>query len=58
MKKMCLTLHNLHMIAQKRLPIHGSMMRITFAGQTRPLSSLAIPVPANPSHRGLAADRR
>ena len=36
MKKMCLTLHNLHMIAQKRLPIHGSMMKITFAnGQTK-----------------------
>lgn len=36
MKKMCLTLHNLHMIAQKRLPIHGSMVKITFAnGQTK-----------------------
>ncbi|WP_428958243.1 phosphoenolpyruvate carboxykinase [Levilactobacillus brevis] len=36
MKKMCLTLHNLHMIAEKRLPIHGSMVKITFTnGQTK-----------------------
>lgn len=36
MKKMCLTLHNLHMIAQKRLPIHGSMVKITFTnGKTK-----------------------
>ncbi|SMS14978.1 hypothetical protein [Levilactobacillus zymae] len=36
MKKMCLTLHNLHQIAQKRLPIHGSMVKITFAnGKTK-----------------------
>ncbi|WP_367296234.1 phosphoenolpyruvate carboxykinase [Levilactobacillus yonginensis] len=36
MKKMCLTLHNLHMIAEQKLPIHGSMVRITFAnGQTK-----------------------
>lgn len=31
MKKMCLTLHNLHMIYENRLPIHGSMVRIKFA---------------------------
>ncbi|WP_413628284.1 phosphoenolpyruvate carboxykinase (ATP) [Fructilactobacillus vespulae] len=31
MKKMCLTLHNLHMIYKDRLPIHGSMVRITFS---------------------------
>lgn len=30
MKKMCLTLHNLHQIDQGRLPIHGSMVRIRF----------------------------
>ena len=30
MKKMCLTLHNLHQISNGRLPIHGSMMRIRF----------------------------
>lgn len=36
MKKMCLTLHNLHMIAEKKLPIHGSMVKITFAnGKTK-----------------------
>lgn len=36
MKKMCLTLHNLHQIAQKRLPIHGAMVKITFAnGKTK-----------------------
>ncbi|WP_429971888.1 phosphoenolpyruvate carboxykinase (ATP) [Fructilactobacillus sp. Tb1] len=31
MKKMCLTLHNLHMIYQNSLPIHGSMVRIKFS---------------------------
>ncbi len=31
MKKMCLTLHNLHMIYENHLPIHGSMVRIKFA---------------------------
>lgn len=31
MKKMCLTLHNLHMIYSNRLPIHGSMVRIKFS---------------------------
>ncbi|MFC6254662.1 phosphoenolpyruvate carboxykinase [Secundilactobacillus hailunensis] len=31
MKKMCLTLHNLHMIYENRLPIHGSMVRIKFS---------------------------
>ncbi|MCW3778287.1 phosphoenolpyruvate carboxykinase [Levilactobacillus namurensis] len=31
MKKICLTLHNLHQIDQGRLPIHGSMVKITFA---------------------------
>ncbi|WP_461240199.1 phosphoenolpyruvate carboxykinase [Paucilactobacillus sp. N302-9] len=31
MKKMCLTLHNLHMIYSDRLPIHGSMVRIKFS---------------------------
>lgn len=31
MKKMCLTLHNLHQIYRGRLPIHGSMVRIKFA---------------------------
>ncbi len=31
MKKMCLTLHNLHMIYEDRLPIHGSMVKITFS---------------------------
>ncbi|WP_125709061.1 phosphoenolpyruvate carboxykinase (ATP) [Companilactobacillus zhongbaensis] len=31
MKKMCLTLHNLHMIYENRLPIHGSMVKITFS---------------------------
>ncbi len=31
MKKMCLTLHNLHSIYQGRLPIHGSMVHINFA---------------------------
>ncbi|WP_267202046.1 phosphoenolpyruvate carboxykinase [Limosilactobacillus kribbianus] len=30
MKKMCLTLHNLHQIYNGKLPIHGSMMRIRF----------------------------
>lgn len=30
MKKMCLTLHNLHQITNGRLPIHGSMLRIHF----------------------------
>ncbi|MGM9892146.1 phosphoenolpyruvate carboxykinase [Limosilactobacillus sp.] len=30
MKKMCLTLHNLHQIYNGRLPIHGSMLRIRF----------------------------
>ncbi len=31
MKKMCLTLHNLHMIDKGNLPIHGSMVRISFS---------------------------
>ncbi|RHW45116.1 phosphoenolpyruvate carboxykinase [Bombilactobacillus bombi] len=31
MKKMCLTLHNLHMIYDGKLPIHGSMVQINFA---------------------------
>lgn len=36
MKKMCLTLHNLHMIDQHRLPIHGSMVQIQFTnGKTK-----------------------
>jgi len=36
MKKMCLTLHNLHMIHQNRLPIHGSMVKIKFSnGKTK-----------------------
>lgn len=36
MKKMCLTLHNLHMIEENRLPIHGSMVKIKFAnGKTK-----------------------
>ncbi|WP_137602440.1 phosphoenolpyruvate carboxykinase (ATP) [Paucilactobacillus nenjiangensis] len=36
MKKMCLTLHNLHMIYQNRLPIHGSMVKIKFSnGKTK-----------------------
>ncbi|APX71677.1 phosphoenolpyruvate carboxykinase [Companilactobacillus allii] len=36
MKKMCLTLHNLHMIYEDRLPIHGSMVRISFSnGKTK-----------------------
>lgn len=36
MKKMCLTLHNLHMIYSNRLPIHGSMVRIKFSnGKTK-----------------------
>lgn len=36
MKKMCLTLHNLHMIYENRLPIHGSMVRISFSnGKTK-----------------------
>lgn len=30
MKKMCLTLHNLHQIKQGNLPIHGSMLKIRF----------------------------
>ncbi|EEW53668.1 hypothetical protein [Limosilactobacillus antri] len=30
MKKMCLTLHNLHQIYSGRLPIHGSMLRVRF----------------------------
>ena len=30
MKKMCLTLHNLHQINNGRLPIHGSMLKIRF----------------------------
>ena len=30
MKKMCLTLHNLHQIYSGKLPIHGSMVRIKF----------------------------
>ena len=30
MKKMCLTLHNLHQIYNGRLPIHGSMLRVRF----------------------------
>ena len=30
MKKMCLTLHNLHQIYNGRLPIHGSMLKIKF----------------------------
>lgn len=30
MKKMCLTVHNLHQIYNGRLPIHGSMLRIRF----------------------------
>ncbi len=30
MKKMCLTLHNLHQIYRGKLPIHGSMVRIKF----------------------------
>lgn len=30
MKKMLLTLHNVHMIDQGRLPIHGAMVRIVF----------------------------
>jgi len=36
MKKMCLTLHNLHMIDKGKLPIHGSMVRISFSnGKTK-----------------------
>ncbi|WP_334333511.1 MULTISPECIES: phosphoenolpyruvate carboxykinase [unclassified Companilactobacillus] len=36
MKKMCLTLHNLHMIYEDRLPIHGSMVNISFSnGKTK-----------------------
>ncbi|MQS89772.1 phosphoenolpyruvate carboxykinase [Companilactobacillus mishanensis] len=36
MKKMCLTLHNLHMIYENRLPIHGSMVKISFSnGKTK-----------------------
>lgn len=36
MKKMCLTVHNLHMIYENRLPIHGSMVRISFSnGKTK-----------------------
>lgn len=36
MKKMCLTLHNLHMIDKQSLPIHGSMVQIQFAnGKTK-----------------------
>lgn len=36
MKKMCLTLHNLHMIYENRLPIHGSMVKINFSnGKTK-----------------------
>ena len=36
MKKMCLTLHNLHQIKQGKLPIHGSMVRIAFSnGKTK-----------------------
>ena len=31
MKKMCLTLHNLQMINEGKLPIHGSMVKIKFA---------------------------
>lgn len=31
MKKICLTVHNLHQIYRDRLPIHGSMVKITFA---------------------------
>lgn len=31
MKKMCLTLHNLHQIYTNHLPIHGSMVKIKFA---------------------------
>lgn len=30
MKKMCLTLHNLHQIYSGHLPIHGSMLRVRF----------------------------
>lgn len=30
MKKMCLTVHNLHQIYNDRLPIHGSMLKIKF----------------------------
>ena len=30
MKKMCLTLHNLHQIYNGSLPIHGSMLRVRF----------------------------
>lgn len=36
MKKMCLTLHNLHQLKDGKLPIHGSMVRIAFAnGKTK-----------------------
>lgn len=36
MKKMVLTLHNLHMINVHKLPIHGSMVNITFSnGKTK-----------------------
>lgn len=36
MKKMCLTLHNLHMIYENHLPIHGSMVKISFSnGKTK-----------------------
>ncbi|MFH5811342.1 phosphoenolpyruvate carboxykinase [Companilactobacillus sp. FL22-1] len=36
MKKMCLTVHNLHMIYENNLPIHGSMVRISFSnGKTK-----------------------
>lgn len=36
MKKMCLTVHNLHMIYESRLPIHGSMVNISFSnGKTK-----------------------
>lgn len=31
MKKICLTVHNLHQIYRGRLPIHGSMVKITFS---------------------------
>ncbi|WP_268912406.1 phosphoenolpyruvate carboxykinase [Lentilactobacillus sp. SPB1-3] len=36
MKKMVLTLHNLSMISKHKLPIHGSMVKITFSnGKTK-----------------------
>ncbi|WP_076459258.1 phosphoenolpyruvate carboxykinase [Limosilactobacillus caccae] len=34
MKKMCLTVHNLHQIYNGHLPIHGSMLRIRFTNGT------------------------